>query len=190
MCYLLILSQLCTYPFLLKSGLLGLGCYVPQASLTAASPSGSACGRHWWRREGRRKRNFCLWHQLHGRDRQLLVVSEGERAMIVNSPEACPCRLSSPGCSSASLAVPVPVMVVLALAAVAGGATRWAPPQGTLAASGFPDRPTSFFSNSANTCTVQVKCMVWFLFFWLDSDGHIYEQSTSTLKYQYIDFEL
>lgn len=66
-----------------------------------------------------RKRDFCLWPQLHGRDWQLLAVSGGGRRMILGSLAAHLHRLSSLGNSCDFLAVPAPVIVVLMLAAVA-----------------------------------------------------------------------
>lgn len=53
-------------------------------------PMGGAGGRP----EGRRKRDFCLLHQLHVRNQQLLIVSGGGRRMNMGSPTAYLSRLS------------------------------------------------------------------------------------------------
>lgn len=75
---------------------------------------GSTSGRE--KAEGGRQGDFLLRHRLLGKDWQLPLVS-GDGRRIADYSAAHFYRLSCPGNSGVSLAVPVPAMVVLVLEA-------------------------------------------------------------------------
>lgn len=112
--------------------------YIFQAPLLRAFQPGSALVGA----QKSRGRDFCLWHQLHGKDWQLLVDSGAGRRRLRVSGRASR-RLTRPGRSGTSLAVPAPShggFNTGSSGTEAAGASWWVPGQGT-AASWSPDIP-------------------------------------------------
>lgn len=138
--------------------------YIFQAPLLHAFQPGSALVGA----QKSRGRDFCLWHQLHGKDWQLLVDSGAGRRRLKVSGRASR-RLTRPGKSGTSLAVPAPSHVAFLLAAVA--------PRQQVRAGGCQAREqrrpghqiSPFFlfssSNPAQTFVVNSFCLKYIVYF-------------------------